>query len=78
MPDRSLPDPNIQLVTVFQTSDPGLAGVVKSILESAGIDHSVKGETLSNMRGWGGPNQVEFQVREPDAQSAALLLAKLS
>ena len=75
------PDPNIQLVTVFRTSDPGLVGLVKSILQNAGIDHFLRGETLGNVRGWGGigafDGPAEFQVRQSDASSASQLLAKL-
>jgi hypothetical protein len=49
-----------------------LAGVVESILQSAGIDHAANGGTLK------GDRLVEFQVRESDAQRAALLLVKLT
>ena len=41
------PDPNIRLTTVFTTADPGLVAIVKSVLEEAGIDHFVRGETLA-------------------------------
>lgn len=77
------PDPNIRLVTVFTTTDPGLVGIVKSVLEAAGIDHFVRGETLRNVIGWGTPGvygvgPAEFQVREQDAADASALLAPLS
>lgn len=64
------PEPNIQLVSVFRTGDPGLAGIVASVLQGAGIDYTMKGGTM-----YGG--LMEFQVRDADAQHAALLLTKL-
>jgi len=77
------PDPNIRLVTVFTTTDPGLVGVVRSLLDEAGIEYSVKGETLRNVLGWGTPGvygvgPAEFQVRDEDAAEAAALLAQIS
>lgn len=76
-----IPDPTIQLVTVFRTNDPGLAGLAKSILDSAHIDHVVMGEDLRNIRGWGldgfGVGPAEFQVRQAEAQAAIDLLSEL-
>lgn len=79
--DKS-PDPNIRLTTVFTTADPGLVAIVKSVLEEAGIDHFVRGETLRNVMGWGGPGvygvgPAEFQVREEDAAHATAILSLL-
>jgi hypothetical protein len=78
-----LGDPNIRLVTVFTTTDPGLVGVVRSLLDEAGIEYAVKGETLRNVLGWGMPGvygvgPAEFQVREEDAADAATLLSEIS
>ena len=77
------PDPNIRLVTIFTTTDPGLVGVVKSLLDEAGIEYSVNGETLRNVLGWGTPGVYgvgppEFQVREEDAAEAAALLSEIA
>jgi hypothetical protein len=76
------PDPTIRLVTVFETADPGLAAVAKSLLDDAGIDHTIRGETQANVFGWGtrmspGVGVPAFQVREQDAARATELLARL-
>jgi hypothetical protein len=77
------PDPNIRLVTVFQTEDPGLVPLVKSILEDAGIDYYVAGEVMRNVFGWGlpgayGVGPAEFRVREEDATRAREVLADVA
>jgi hypothetical protein len=56
--------------------------VAESLLENAGIEHTVKGESTANMMGWGelGFARIglpEIQVREADAERAARLLAAL-
>ena len=77
-------DPDIRLVTVFATSDAGIHALVQSLLDDAGIDYAVRGDTLRNVLGWGGAAvfntalaPAEFQVREEDAARAAALLARL-
>jgi hypothetical protein len=82
MPVDSSPDPDIRVVTVFRTSDPALIAVVKSVLDEAGIDYFVSGETIRNVMGWGslaaaGAGEADFQVREEDAASTTQLLARL-
>lgn len=72
-------------VTVLQTSDPGLLGVAKSLLEGAGIRYIAKGEGLQDLFGAGrafaafnpivGP--VEVQVAQEDAERALELLGPL-
>jgi Putative prokaryotic signal transducing protein len=80
---RPQPDPTIRLVTVFETEDVGVAAVATSLLEDAGIDHAVRGDTLRNVLGWGGSSffhaagPVRFEVREEDAERATALLAQL-
>jgi hypothetical protein len=76
-------DPNIRLTTVFRTADFGLVAIVKSVLENAGIDYFVRGETLRNVLGWGVPGvygvgPAEFQVREEDAAQAMIILSQLN
>ncbi len=76
------PDAHIRLVGVFQTADPGLMAVATSLLDDAGIDHSVKGGTQANVFGWGtsgspGVGIPEILVRDEDAPRAADLLAEL-
>jgi len=80
---RPEPDPSIRLVTIFHATDPGLVAIVKSLLDEAGIDHFVRGETLRNGMGWGTPGAfgvgpAEFQVREQDAARATALLSRLA
>lgn len=76
------PNPSIHLVGIFRTADPGLMAVATSLLEDAGIDHSVKGGTQANVFGWGtsgspGVGIPEILVRDEDAQRAAALLGRL-
>jgi hypothetical protein len=60
--------------TVLETNDPGLLGVAKSLLESAGIPFFARGEALSIAFG-GGP--VKLQVPGDAAAEAEALLADL-
>ena len=79
---ESAPDPNIKLVTVFETGDPGLMAVVRSILDEAGIEHTVQGESARDVMGWGSMSPPgatpQFQVREEDAAEAVALLRRLT
>jgi hypothetical protein len=71
-----------KLVTVFKTGHHGTIAVIKSILDEAGIEFSVKGEGIQDLIGAGifgvgynpitGP--VEFQVLEDNADYARDLL----
>lgn len=73
------------LVTVFETGDPAAIALVKSLLDSAGIDFSAKGDNIQDLFGVGrfpgGANlvtgPVEFQVRPEDAAKARSLLSDL-
>ncbi len=75
----------VDLVTVFETGDPGIIMVVKSILEEAGIRYYAKGENLQNLFGAGtfgtgfnpltGP--VQIQVSRDDSEEALQLLEQL-
>lgn len=81
--DEAAPDPTIQLVTVLETADFGLIAVAQSVLEEAGIDYTVPGETLRNILGWGVPgvlgvNPARIEVREADATRALALLERLT
>jgi hypothetical protein len=76
------PDPDIKLVTVLSTGDVGLMAIAKSMLDSANIDYSVRGEALRNVMGWSGSlnsalGEAELQVREDDAPNASRLLTQL-
>ena len=79
------PDPDVQLVPVFQTSAAGLIALAKSLLEGEGIDYVVRGEGVQDLFGWGrfatGFNPITgapvFLVREADAERARVLLQDL-
>lgn len=72
-----------KLVTVFKTGHHGTIAVIKSILDEAKIEYSVKGEGIQDLIGAGifgvgynpitGP--VEFQVLEENAEYARELLS---
>jgi hypothetical protein len=80
-PSRS-GDPDIELVTVFESGDPALVAVARSVLDSAGIPFMTKGEGIQDLFGWGrmpggfsvvaGP--VAFQVNKDDVEEARALL----
>jgi hypothetical protein len=71
-----------KLVTVFRTGHHGTIAVIKSMLDEAGLEYSVKGEGIQDLIGAGvfgvgfnpitGP--VEFQVLEENAEYAKELL----
>jgi hypothetical protein len=85
MDDERTPDPDIELVPVFETGDAGLTAVVKSILEGEGIDYLVRGEGIQDLLGAGrltaGFNYVtgpaQFLVRREDEERARELLHDL-
>jgi len=70
------------LVTVFETGDPALVALAKSLLDSDAIDFTVKGEAIQDLFGVGrfpsGTNLVAgpvvFQVRSEDAERARTVL----
>jgi hypothetical protein len=84
--DDPTPDPTIELVRIFETGDAGLTAVVKSILESEGIDYLVRGEGVQDLFGAGrlsaGYNYItgpsRFLVRREDEERARELLSALS
>ncbi len=67
-------DPQLELVTVLTSPDPGLIAVAESILQSAGIRFLVQGEVVRNI--WG-LAPVQLQVSRDDAGDALALLAEL-
>jgi hypothetical protein len=84
-PVGTLPDPDIELTTVLRTGDAGLTAVVKSLLESEGIEYFVQSERAQDLFGFGrvGANYniitgpAEFVVRAEDAARAHELLKEL-
>jgi putative signal transducing protein len=73
------------LVTVFETGDPALVALAKSLLDSAGIEFATKGEALQDLLGLGrfpGGNNlvtgpVVFEVGPDDAEKARSMLRDL-
>ena len=61
----------VEYVTVLKTGNPIVIAMVKSILESAGIRHFVKGEVLQDLFRVG---TAEIQVGREDEQEARELL----
>ena len=73
------------LVTIFETGDPSLVALAKSLLGSVGIEFTAKGEAIQDLFGVGrfpgGSNLVTgpvvFQVGPDDAKRAKSLLRDL-
>ena len=75
-----------KLVTVYKTGHHGTIAVIKSILDEAGLEYSVKGEGIQDLIGAGvfgvgfnpitGP--VEFQVLEDNVEYAKEMLKDVS
>ena len=73
---------DLELVSVLQTADDGLAALVKSIFDADSIRYFVRGEGVQDLLGWGrivgGFNYVvgpmEFLVRQDDVDRARALL----
>lgn len=78
-------DPMVELVTVFESGNPALIALARSLLDSAEIEFVTSGDALQDLFGWGrfpggmnllaGP--VVFQVRAEDAEEATALLRDL-
>ena len=72
----------LNLVTVLASGDPVLMGIIESLLQSAEIPFTVKGEGLGDVMGLGragsGFNPItgpmELQVRAEDAEDVRLLI----
>jgi len=65
---------NDAVVTVFSSHDPGLVAIARSLLQSADIRFSVRGELLP----YPGAFPVDLQVLAGDADEAQRILAELS
>jgi hypothetical protein len=71
---RARRDSTDDLVTVFSSHDPGLAAIAQSLLQSADIRFSVRGELLP----YPGAFPVDLQVLASDADEARRILTELS
>ena len=84
--DKRPPDPDIELVPVFETGDAGLTALVKSILEGEEIDYFVRADGVQDLFGVGrltaGFNYItgpaQFLVRREDEPRARELLNDLA
>jgi len=83
---QPVPEPEkVDLVSVFETGNPSLVLLAKSLLESANIEFVTRGEGLQDLLGLGRfPAQVNlisgpvvFEVKHADAADALALLADL-
>ncbi|MDR3675399.1 MAG: DUF2007 domain-containing protein [Acidobacteriota bacterium] len=79
------PTPDAELVLVFSTTDIGLCGIAKSLLEGESIEYLERGERLQYLFGWGGLEggynpvigPVEFWVCADEADRARACLEGL-
>lgn len=82
---RPAPDPDRKLVPVFRTTDPVLLPIVKSLLDSAGIEYFVQGEEALSLLPLGPPGKrvhrsawaAVIHVPEADAPGVEEMLAQL-
>jgi hypothetical protein len=65
MPDHG------ELVTIFESSNLALLAVARSVLDSAAIIYSIKGQSIQTLFGVG---LVRIQVRREDREAAQELL----
>jgi hypothetical protein len=79
------PTPDVELVSVLATGDPGLIAVAKSVLEGQEIEYFLRGDGSENPFGLGlmtgfsfGMRPAEFLVRADDADRARALLEGLT
>jgi putative signal transducing protein len=76
------PTPDVELVSVLATADPGVVAFAKSLLEREKIDYMVRGEGLPGLFGLGGMmtafGPAELLVRADDADRARTLLEGLT
>jgi hypothetical protein len=69
------PDPNEELVKIFESEEESEALVVKGLLESAGIDSDVAPRSLSQ-KAFPNMGGTIILVREEDAETARRLIAE--
>jgi hypothetical protein len=81
-PEADPPEPDVELVTILETSDPVLLSLARSTLYKARIEFSEKGAVYlaggrpSYMLDWFG-NSTCIQVRQPDEAKARELVQAL-
>ena len=60
---------------IFSSADSARAGLIRSLLEAAGIHYEVRNEALAQVAA-GLPFEAELWVRDEDYEAAARLLAE--
>jgi hypothetical protein len=76
-PDHGMSLETRNLHPVFETLNPAIVPLVKSLLQDAGIRHAVAGEAFLALGGMRGSQPVRFLVLEEDLADARELLADL-
>jgi hypothetical protein len=72
--------PDIELVTIFDSTNPALIGIAKTVLESAGIEFVAVGEEAVSVVFPGNPfvGHVQLRVDQERAEEASELLASVT
>lgn len=72
--------PDIELETVFDSTNPALIGIAKTVLESAEIDFFAVGENAASVAFSGNPflGHVRIQVDKSRADEAKALLTEIA
>ena len=79
------PEPEVQLVKAWESSNAALIPLYESLLQAAQIEFMVRGESIQDLFGWGrfgsGSNlvvgPVEFWVREENVEEARAIAQSL-
>lgn len=72
--------PDMELVTVFGSTNPALIGIAKTVLEGAGIEFLVVGEDAATVVFSGNPvfGTVRLQVEKSRSEEAEMLLSEIA
>lgn len=79
-PEHSDERPDMELVTVFDSTNPALIGIAKTVLEGAGIEFLVVGEDAASVVFSGNPvfGTVRLQVETSRSEEAETLLSEIA
>jgi len=72
--------PEMELVTILDSTNPGLIGIAKTVLESAGIEFLAVGENVASVAFSGNPflGRVRIQVERSRVEEAEALLSEVA
>lgn len=78
--DRGGERPEMELVTVLDSTNPALIGIAKTVLESAGIEFLAVGENAASVAFSGNPflGRVRIQVEKSRVEEAEALLSEVA